>query len=164
MDFQLSPYNHHWTAFITQPLIKMSNLDDLKSIFEDPSDIEMKDLAKPKHTFKLSQSFWSLKSTWCKQCPIMALPIDPQPTPMVPTVVSEPTLNDIAIAPLIPTNLLSPPHLRPQRPFHLGEDIMAVRRGTHFVRVEEWDHDHYWITCQMDYTQELSSQFESTKI
>jgi len=47
MDFHLSPYNHHQTAFITQPLINMSNPDGLRSIFEDSSDIEMEDLTKP---------------------------------------------------------------------------------------------------------------------
>jgi len=81
----------------------------------------------------------------------MALPVVPQLTPMAPTVVSKPSLNDITITPLIPTNPLFPPHLQPQRPYHLGEDITEVRRGTHF-RVEEWDDNHYWITCQMDYT------------
>ena len=57
----------------------------------------------------------------------MALPIVPQPSPMVPTMVSQPTSNDIAIAPIIPTDPLFPLCLQPQRPFHLGEDIMAVR-------------------------------------
>ena len=59
----------------------------------------------------------------------MALPIDSQPTPTVPTVVSKlsaPASNNIAIAPIIPTDPLFPPHLRPQRPYHLGEDIMEV--------------------------------------
>src|SRR5882724_10663202 len=36
--------------------INMSNPDDLKSVFEDPSDIEMEDLSKPNHTLKLKQS------------------------------------------------------------------------------------------------------------
>src|SRR5882724_3705806 len=49
-------YDHHQTAFIAQPLINMSNPDDLKSLFEDPSDIEMEDLSKPKCTLKLTQS------------------------------------------------------------------------------------------------------------
>jgi len=146
MDFHLSPYNHHWTAFITQPSINMSNPDDLKSIFEDPSDIEMEDLSKPKHTLQLKQSLWSLKSTqltiWQEECPIMALPVVPQLTPMAPTVVSEPSLNDIAITPYIPTDPLFPPHLWPQRPYHLGEDITVVRRGMHFIRVEARDHNH----------------------
>jgi len=44
MDFHLSPYDHHQTAFIAQPSINMSNPDDLRSVFEDPSDIEMEDL------------------------------------------------------------------------------------------------------------------------
>ena len=110
----------------------MSNPDDLKSVFKDTSDIEMEDLTKPKCILKLKQSFQSLQSTQCEQCPIMALPTDPWPIPMVPTVVSKltaPTSNDISITPMIPTNLIFPPHLQPPRPYHLGEDITEVRRG-----------------------------------
>src|SRR5882724_8344755 len=131
----------------------MSDPDALRSVFEDPSDLEMDDLAKPKPILRLKQSIQSLQSTQHEQCPIMALPIDPQPTPTVPTVDSEltaPTSNNIAIIPIIPTNPLFTPHLQPQRPYHLGEDITEVRRGTQFIRVEEWDDDHYWITCRMD--------------
>ena len=142
----------------------MSDPEALKSIFEDPLDLEMDDLAKPKPILRLKWSIWSLQSTWLQQCPIMALPIDPQPTPMVPTVVSEltaPTSNNIAIAPIIPTDPLFPPCLWPQRPDHMGEDIMEFGRGTHFIRVEERDHDHYWITCQMDNTGvEFSTQVD----
>ena len=146
MDFPLSPYDDHWTAFITQPLINMSNPDDLRSVFKDPSDIEI-------HQAQMyPQVVTVLLSTQCKQDPIMALPIDPQLTPMVPTVVYQPTSNYISITPIIPTNPLFPPSLRPQRPYCLGEDIMAVRRGTCFVRVEARDNDHYWITCQVYYT------------
>ena len=82
----------------------MSNPDDLKSVFEGSSDIEMEDLSKPNHILKLKQSFQSLKSTQHMQCPIMALHIDPEPTPTVPTVVSQPTSSDISIAPIIPTD------------------------------------------------------------
>jgi len=43
----------------------------------------------------------------------------------------------------------------------LGEDIIVVRRGTYFVRVEARDHDHYWITCWVDYTGvEFSTQVD----
>src|SRR5882724_11133079 len=116
----------------------------------------MEDLSKPTCTFQLKQSLQSLKpiqsTIQCKQCPIMALPVVPQLTPMAPTVVSQPTLNDITITPIIPTDPLFPPHLQPERPYHLGEDITVVRRGTHFVRIEARDHDHYWITCRVDYT------------
>src|SRR5882724_2145722 len=125
----------------------MSDPDALRSIFEDPSDLEMDDLTKPNPILKLQWSIQSLRATQCEQCPIMALPIDP--TPMAPTVVSElsaPASNNISIAPIIPTDPLFPPCLRPQRPYHLGEDITEVRRGTCFIRVEEWDNDHYWIT------------------
>jgi len=101
--------------------------NDLKSVLKDPSDIEMEDLSKPNHTLKLKQSLQSLKSTqlaiWHKQCPIMALLVVPQLILMAPTVVSEPSLNDITIIPLIPTNPLFPPCLWPQRPYHFGEDI-----------------------------------------
>src|SRR5882724_5470932 len=118
----------------------MSDPDAFKSIFEDPSDLEMDELAKPNPILKLQQSIRSLQSTRCEQCPIMALPIDC--TPMVPTVVSElsvPASNNIVIAPIIPTNPLFPPHLQPQKPYHLGEDIMEVRRGMHLIRVEDRD-------------------------
>jgi len=153
MDFCLSPNDHHSNSLITLPLINMSNPDALKFVFKNPSDIEMEDLTKPNHILKLQWSIWSLQSTRHGQCHIMALPIDP--TPMVPTVVSKlnvPTTNDTTIAPIIPTDPLFPPHLWPQRSYHLGEDIMEVGRGMCFIRVEEWDHDHYWITCWMDYT------------
>ena len=63
MDFHLSIYNHHQTALISQPLIIMSNSDVNKSIFEDPSDIEMEDLTKPNYTLQLKHSLRSLKFT-----------------------------------------------------------------------------------------------------
>jgi len=62
MDFCLSPYDHHQTAFIAQPSINMSNPDDLKSVFNDPSGIEIEDLSKPKCALKLKQSLQSLRS------------------------------------------------------------------------------------------------------
>src|SRR5882724_10416242 len=125
MDFHLTTYDHHPQPLFHSHQSSMSNPEDLRSIFEDPSDLEMDDLTKPKHILRLKQSFQSLQSTRCEQCPIMALPIDPWPTPMVPTVVSEltaPTSNDIAITPIIPTNPLFPPCLQPQRLYHLGEE------------------------------------------
>src|SRR5882724_6441225 len=131
----------------------MSDLDAFRSIFKDPLELEMDDLAKPNPILRLKRSIPSLQSTQHEQCPIMALPIDL--TPMVPTVVYEltaPTSNDIAITPIIPTNPLFPPHPRPQRPYHLGEDITEVGRGTCFIRVEDRDDNHYWITCRMDNT------------
>src|SRR5882724_10468493 len=134
----------------------MSNPDALRSIFEDHSDLEMDNLTKPNPILKLKRSIWSIRSlqaTCHQQCPIMALPIDPQPTPMVPIVVSElsaPASNNIAIASSIPTDPLFPPRLRPQRPYHVGEDITEVGRGTRFIKVEDRDDIYYWITCRMD--------------
>jgi len=133
----------------------MSNPDALRSVFEDPMDLEMDGLTKPNPILRLKWSIQSLQSTRHKQCPIMALPIDPQPTPTVSTVVSKlsaPASNNIAMAPIIPTNSLFPPRLWPQRPYHLGEDITEVGRGTCFIRVEDKDDDYYWITCWMDNT------------
>src|SRR5882724_11068915 len=136
----------------------MSDPDALRSIFEDHLDLEMNNLAKPKPILRLKRSIQlirSLQGTRRQQCPIMALPIDPQPTPTVPTVVSKlsaPASNNIAIASIIPTDPLFPPRLRPQRPYHVGEDIMEVRRGTRFIMVEDRDDIYYWITCHMDNT------------
>src|SRR5882724_5503157 len=136
----------------------MSNPDALRSVFKNPLYLEINNLAKPKPILRLKwsiQSIRSLQATCRQQCPIMALPIDPQPTPTVPTVVSKlsaPASNNIAIASIIPTNPLLPPRLRPQRPYHVGEDITEVGRGTHFIRVEDRDDNYFWITCWMDNT------------
>ena len=95
----------------------MSDPDALGSVFEDPLYLEMDNLAKPKPILRLKQSIQligSLQATRRQQCPIMALPINPQPTPTVPTVVSKlsvPASNNIAIASIIPTDPLFPPHL-----------------------------------------------------
>src|SRR5882724_7115395 len=102
------------TAFNTQPLIIMSNPDALRSVFEDHSHLEMDNLAKPNPILRLKRSIRSLQATRRQQCPIIALPIDPQPTPTVPTVVSKlsaPASNNIAIASGIPTDPLFPPRL-----------------------------------------------------
>ena len=77
----------------------------------------------------------------------MAFPIEPWPTPTVVSELTKPTSNDISITSIIPTDPLFPPHVGPQRPYHLGEDITEVGRGMHFIRVEEWDNNYYWITC-----------------
>src|SRR5882724_1497858 len=89
----------------------MSDPDALRSIFKDPMDLEMDNLTKPNPILRLKWLIQSLQSTQHEQCPIMALPIDPQPTPTVSTVVSKlsaPASNNIAIAPIIPTNPLFP--------------------------------------------------------
>ena len=43
-------------------------------------------------------------------------------------------------------------HVYDPRDHIIWEDIMVIGRGTHFVRVEARDHNHYWITCWVDYT------------
>ena len=63
----------------------------------------------------------------------MALPIEPRPTPTVVSELTATTSNDITITSIIPTDPLFPPRLRPQRPYHVREDIMEVGRGTRFI-------------------------------
>jgi len=114
----------------------------------------MDDLAKPNPILRLKWSIRSIQSTQCEQCPIMALPIDSQPTPTVPTVVSKlsaPASNILPSLPLFPlTHYFL--HIYDPKTISLGEDITEVRRGTHFIRVEDQDDNHYWITCWMDNT------------
>jgi len=145
------PKYHHWTAFIAQQSINMSNSHDLKSIFEDPSDIKMEYLSKPNCTLKLKtiltvnlikDSTWAVPHHGCcssaythgTHCGFPAF------------------IEWINISPIIPTDPLFPPHLQPQRPFHLGRGHHGSREGTQFVRVEARDQDHYWITCWVDNT------------
>jgi len=144
MNFHLSPYNHHQTEFITQPLISMSNPDDLNSIFKDPSDIKMEDLSKPKQTLQLKQSLCMITqvnsinhSTWA--VPHYGTPCCSSAYP-----------NDNPIISIILTEPLFLPWQWPQWPFPLGEDIIVVGRGTQFVKVEARDCNHYWITFQVD--------------
>jgi len=122
MDFHLLTYDHHSNSLQCTAIDQHDQSRWLKSIFEDSSDIEMEDLSKPNCTLKLQKSLWSLKSTQStiqsKQCPIMALPIVPQLHLCYPLCFPKPALNDIAIAPLIPTYPLFPPHLQPQRPYN----------------------------------------------
>src|SRR5882724_11469327 len=82
-----SSKQHSTHSFLSSCLTRMP-LDP----YEDHSDLEMDNLAKPNPILRMKrsiQSIRSLQATHHQQCPIMALPIDPQPTPMVPTEVSE---------------------------------------------------------------------------
>jgi len=160
MDFCLSPYNHHQTAFITQPLINMSNPDDLKSIFEDPADIEIEDSPSP-----------IIPSSWNSPYDHSSLMIDHlmqavphNGTPCCSSAYTYGTHcgfqayikcyrhhSSHSYWPTISSTFMT------QRPYHLGEEIMVVRRGTHFVRVE--GRDHHTIGSPAKWTkQEWSSQ------
>jgi len=135
----------------------MSDPDALRSVFEDHLDLEMNNLTKPNPS-----SSWNSQFNRFNHSRLLATSSahhgtshDPQPTPMVHTVVSKlsaPASNNIAIASIIPTDPLFPPRLWPQRPYHVGEDITEVGRGTHFIRVEDQNDIYYWITCHMDNT------------
>src|SRR5882672_8113658 len=62
------------------------------------------------------------------------------------------TLYNNPITPNIPIDPLFPPHLLPKQPYHLGEDISEMGKGTRFVGIEAQDPQYYWINCQMDNT------------
>jgi len=161
-----SPFVHGFLSFTLWSSVEQPSLHShqsicpiqmtSKSVFEDSSDIKMEDLYKS-----------TIPSSWKSPYNHSSL-FDWQSTQTVPhpccysantyalTVVSEPALNDIAISPLIPTDPLFPLCLWPQSPYHLGEDILEVGRGTHCGRVEARDHDHYGSPA-ISTTQELSS-------
>src|SRR5882672_2278018 len=104
----------------------MQNPNSIKSFFEDPSDIEMEDFSLPKWPLQIKQSIRSILSAFQRDhIPVMALP-------GIPLL----TLNDNPITPNIPIDPLFPPHLRPKQPYHLGEDISRMGKGTIFVGIE----------------------------
>jgi len=106
------PNDHHPNSLRHIAFNHHVDPDALRSILEDHSDLEMDNLAKPNPILKLKRSLRSIRSLQTsrhQQCPIMALPIDFQPTPTVTPVVSElsaPVYNNVAIASIIPTNPL----------------------------------------------------------
>jgi len=130
----------------------MSDPDTLRSVlFEDPSDLEMDDLAKAQshHQIETVDSI-----TRCSSAPSWHFPLILS-LPTVPIVVSKlsvPASNNIAITSIIPTDPLFPPCLQPQRPYNVGEDIMEVGRRMCFIRIEDRNDIYYWITCRMDNT------------
>jgi len=96
----------------------------------------------------------------------MALPIDPQPTPMVPTVVPSFLCLHPIILPSLP--LFNRPHslhiYDPKKHIMWEIDITEVGRGTHFIKVEDWDNNYFWSTCQMDNTESLNFNAKSATI
>ena len=104
----------------------MQNPNDIKSFFEDPSDIEMDDFSLPKRPLQIKKSLWSIQSAFqCDHTPVKKLP-------GIPLL----TLNDNPITPNIPIDPLFPPCLQPKQPYHLGEDISEMGKGTRFVCIE----------------------------
>jgi len=86
----------------------------------------------------------------------MALPVVLQLRPMVPTVVSQPTLNDIPLLshsfwPTISSTIMT------QRPYHLEEDITVVG-GEYACQGRGKDWDHYWITARWLHRSQFSTQ------
>ena len=121
------------------PILTPTNL--VSMIF----DIEIEDLpTKPRHTFQLTQSNQSLKSMWLtlqhKQCPIKALSVVPQLTP-----------NDNPIIPIAPINPLFPPHLQPNKPYNLGEDIKELGMWMRFVGIEDCEPQYYMDTTGIEF-------------
>src|SRR5882672_7819438 len=95
----LSPQDHNQTVYVPQPSIIIKNPNDIKSFFEDPSDIEMDDFSLPKWPLQIKQSIWSIPSAFQHyHTPIKELP-------GIPLLI----INDNPITPNIPINPLFPP-------------------------------------------------------
>src|SRR5882672_11131456 len=108
MNFHCLPHDHHQTVYVPQPSIIMSNPNDTKSFFNDPSDIEMEDFSLLKQPLCIKQSLWSIQSAFQhNHSPIKALPVVPQ----------LPLYNN-PITPNIPINPLFPQCLQPKQPYH----------------------------------------------
>src|SRR5882672_11065074 len=98
-----------------------------KSFFEDPSDIEMEDLSLLKWPLQIKKSIQSIRSAFQhKHTPVKELP-------GIPLL----TLNNNLTIPNIPIDPLFPPCLQPKPPYHLGEDISEMGKGTRFVGIED---------------------------
>src|SRR5882724_1317523 len=129
------------TAFVHMP-----HPETNKSIFEDPSDIEMDELpARPTNTLQNKSSLHSLnaiRSTMrLGKCPIRALPQVPQLSPY-----------NMPRIPQMPIDPFFPPRPHPKKPYHLGEDISEMGTGTRYGGIKYRDPERYWITCRMDNT------------
>src|SRR5882672_8277016 len=93
MYFHCLPHDHHQTVYVPQPSIIMSNTNDTKSFFNDPSDIEMDDFPLLKQPLRIKQSLQSIQSAFQHDhSPIKALPVVPQlpltTTPSLPIYLS----------------------------------------------------------------------------
>jgi len=180
-NFQLHTYPlfKHWLPFVHgfsilqptiiieqptlhQPSINMSNQDDLRSVFEDPSDLEMEDLANPNVPQVVTVlSITQVYSTWA--VPIMGTSYWAS-TYSYGTHCGFTALHQMILPSLHHSyQPLFPPHLWPRDHIIWERTSQKFGRGTCFIRIEARDHDHYWITAIWN-TQELSSQLESTEV
>jgi len=147
--FVLNPPSYHLRYYLGRSLIKRimsAYTEDWNIIYlvlsrwkTSPSPNIFSSWHSPyNHSSLLNQPFGN------EQCPIMALPVVPQLTPMAPIVGFWAFIewychcSSHSYQPTISSTFMT------QKPYHLGEDIMVVGRGTHFVRVEAKDHDNYW--------------------
>jgi len=97
------------TAYIALPLIIMSNPDTLKSIFKDPSDLEMENLTKPSHILKLKWLIQSLHLLNVTRAPSWHFLLSLSLLLLWVSELTAPTSNDITITSIIPTDPLFPP-------------------------------------------------------
>jgi len=114
-----------WTAF-THSLYHHVWPDALRSIFEDPSTYKWTTASQS--ILRLKRQFWSLQSTWHEQCHHGTSHWSS--TPQYPLWFwAYCHLHPIIFhSPIIPTNHYFLHVLWPQIPYHLGGDIMEVRR------------------------------------
>jgi len=111
------------------------------------------------------QSIRSLQASRHQQCPIMALPIDFQPTPTVTPVVSElaaPVYNNVAIASIIqPTHYSSTSTT--SKTISCGRRHHRSREGNALYQGRRSGYIYYWILAVWT-TQESNFQCESAEI
>jgi len=89
------------------------------------------------------------------QCPIIALPIDPQP--LLHTHCGFQAFctasNNISITPIIPIDPLFPPWSMDPKDHIMWERTAWERREMNIIRVEDQDDNYYWITCKNGFFQ-----------
>jgi len=110
---------------------------------------------KPNPILRLKWSIQSLQSTWCKQCPSWHVPLILSlllwyplwfPSFLAPASIILPLLPFIPTDPTIPSTSTTP------KTISLGRGHHGSWEGTCFIRVEDRDDNHYWITCWKDNT------------
>jgi len=141
----------------------MSDPDALRSIFEDPTDLEMDNLTKPNPILRLKGQLITLvysmqASAQSWHFPLILSLLQQYPLWFPRFVCLHPII--FPSLPLFQTNPLFPSMSMTPKTISFGEDIMEVRRGMHFIRVE--DRDDQLLLDHLLYGQHRSRIFNSS--
>jgi len=132
----------------------MSDSDALRSVFKDPLDLEMDDLAKPNPILRLKWSIQSLQSTRREAVPHHGTShwssaySDGYPL-WFPSFLH---LHPI-ILPSLPLFQLTHYsfHIYDPKDHITWERTLQKSEGNTLYQVEDWDDIYYWITCCMEH-------------